>query len=116
LINFSDEGFEVPFLSCGVNYKDDQTVDDFNYPIDHDAKCTCNNCFDKCDNIDWDKILVPPSVWNGFNIQTVFGFGVMFVVTVFALILNAILKKKKNRNKSNSVDSYEKIKDDIGIE
>jgi hypothetical protein len=82
---------KFPFIPCNQKYTSD--VDEYNYPVNPDQECGCNECEESCGNIDWDNILENKSLFNGLSINILLLFGFLILVSIF-LIFGLIVSPK----------------------
>ena len=100
----------IPSLPCETEYEADK--DAYGYDVDPKESCGCELCEKKCDPVNWDTILHKPSFLYGFQLKSIYLVVFLLLLTALAYFWSAYRKRTK-RARSDSVDSYERIKDDL---
>lgn len=104
-----ETAMEVPIVNCETQFDSKATKDQFGYVIDPEIPCGCSSCQKSCVPIDWTNIIKEPSIFNGFQIKSLYLAGFLILLVLFARLWSWYRKKKKS-GKRDSLDSYDRIK------
>lgn len=109
----NDQGaFEAGVVSCDHRFKETDVTDDFGYPIMSPDPCSCSSCAESCEIINWNTIIKKPGILTGFNLNTLFLVALLVLIVIIARLW-AFYRKIQKRNRSASIDSYDRIKNII---
>ena len=109
----NDQGasLDIPALPCETPYSGQ--ADEFGYPVDPTQTCGCDVCDKSCGDIDWKAIIPAPTIFTGMKVNSIFLIVFITLLTVTANYWGYYRKQKKTRARNDSIDSYERIKEDL---
>lgn len=113
LLNIGDakNSLAAPNLPCNTVYDGDFDV--YGYPVDKTRECGCSSCESNCTPVDWSQIVKPSSIFEGITLSGIYLMIFFILISLSANLFNYLNKKKIRSKRSDSFDSYERIKFDL---
>lgn len=101
----------VPSLPCNTVYDNDTDI--YGYPVDQTQTCGCSTCESNCTPVDWSQIIKSKSIFDGISTSAIYLIIFLMITTFSANLFNYFKGKKQRHNRSDSIDSYDRIKFDL---